>query len=125
MPVVAAHLEGLPLFDYEELSPTTTTELIAAVEAKADKTTTSVDRLITNAMTNLIHRKFFLGSGDDSFEKYCVIYFILTAPVPSPRETGCTKTIADLLPAFDFNVNIIGCDDGFVLEIAKAKVTLH
>jgi hypothetical protein len=102
MPVVAVNLDGLPLFDYEELSPTTTTELIAAVEAKADKTTTSVDRLIMNAMTNLIHRKFFLGGGDDSFEKYCVIYFILTEPVPSPRETGCTSTIADWLPAFDF-----------------------
>jgi len=118
VPIMAASLNLSPLFDYWETSPISTAELFAVVEAAAKETATSVEQLISNAMTALLSRGV-LREDDDGLEKYCVTYLILSEPVPSPENANYTRTIAESLPAFDFTVNILGHEDGFVLRITK------
>ena len=125
MPTMTVSLDGSPLFTYEETSPTTTAELLAGVEAAADEKAISVDWLIVNATANLLYRKDFLRDADLGFEKHCLAYLILTEPVPPPKGAEYAGTIAEWLPTLDFEVNIVGRKDGFVLEIAKAKISRH
>jgi len=89
VPIMAASLNGSPLFDYWETSPISTAELFAVVEAAAKETATSVEQLISNAMTALLSRGV-LREDDDGLEKYCVTYLILSEPVPSPENANYT-----------------------------------
>jgi hypothetical protein len=125
MPTMTVSLDGLPLFTYEEISPAMTAELLADVEAAAQEKAISVDWLIVNATANLLYRKDFPGDADHGFEKNCLAYLILTEPVPSPEEAECAGTIAEWLPTLDFEVNVVGQQDGFVLEIAKGTISRH
>jgi hypothetical protein len=119
MPTMAVSLNGSPLCKYEETSATSTAELFAAVQGYANETATSVDQLISNAMAALLSRKVLRDDDDGALEKFCVMYLILSEPVPSPEGVNYTGTIAEWLPAFDFTVNILGHEDGFVLRITK------
>ena len=92
--------------------------IIRRLQGYANETATSVDQLISNAMAALLSRKV-LRDDDGGFEKFCVMYLILSEPVPSPEGVNYTGTIAESLPAFDFTVNILGHEDGFVLRITK------
>jgi sulfur carrier protein ThiS len=125
MPTMTVSLDGLPLFTYEETSPTTTAELLADVEAAAEEKAISVDWLIVNATANILYRKDFLRDADRGFEKRCLAYLILTEPAPPPKGVEYAGTIAEWLPMLDFEVNIVGQQDGFVLEIAKGKISRH
>jgi hypothetical protein len=125
MPTMTVSLDGSPLFTYEETSPATTAELLADVEAAAEEKAISVDWLIVNAAANLLYRKGFLGDEDRGFEKNCLAYLILTEPVPPPGGAEYAGTIAEWLPTLDFEVNIVGQADGFVLEIARGKISRH
>ena len=119
MPTMAVSLNGSPLCKYEETSATSTAELFAAVQGYANETATSVDQLISNAMAALLSRKVLRDDDDGALEKFCVMYLILSERVPSPEGVNYTGTIAEWLPAFDFTVNILGHEDGFVLRITK------
>ena len=119
MPTVAVSLNGSPLCKYEETSATSTAELFTAVQGYANETATSVDQLISNAMAALLSRKVLRDDDDGALEKFCVMYLILSERVPSPEGVNYTGTIAEWLPAFDFTVNILGHEDGFVLRITK------
>jgi hypothetical protein len=123
MPMMAVSIDDRPL--YEEKSPKTTAELIAVVEATADENAISVERLIMNAMTDVLCGKVVLDDGAGAFEKNCITYLILTELVPPPKGTNCTKTIAEWLMTFDFRVNILSQEDGFVLEITKDTIRKH
>jgi hypothetical protein len=125
MPIMTASIDDRPLFKYEEKTPKTTAELIAVVEATADENAISVERLIMNAMTDVLCDKVVLDDGAGAFEKYCISYLILTEPVPPPKGTNCTKTIAEWLTASDFRVNILSQEDGNVLEIARDAIKKH
>ena len=125
MPTVAVSLNGSPLCKYEETSATSTAELFAAVQGYANETATSVDQLISNAMAALLSRKVLRDDDDGALEKFCVMYLILSEPVPSPEGVNYTGTIAEWLPAFDFTVNILGRQNGFDLEIIKGEVKRH
>jgi hypothetical protein len=127
MPTMTVSLDGLPLFTYEETSPTTTAQLLADVEAAAEAKAISVDWLIVNATANILFRKDFLrdADADRGFEKSCLTYLILTEPVPPSKGAEYAGTIAEWLPTLDFAVNIVGQQDGFVLEIAKGKIIRH
>jgi hypothetical protein len=124
MPTMAVSLNGSPLFKYEETSPTSTAELFAVVEAAANQTATTVERLISSAMTSLLRRKL-LHDGDGGLEKNCLTYLILSELVPSSRGADPIGTIAEWLPALDFRVNIIGQAHGFVLEISRGEIKRH
>ncbi len=119
MPTVAVSLNGSPLCKYEETSATSTAELFTAVQGYANETATSVDQLISNAMAALLSRKVLRDDDDGALEKFCVMYLILSERVPSPEGVNYTGTIAEWLPAFDFTVNILGHEHGFVLRITK------
>ena len=124
MPTMAVSLNGSPLFKYEETSATSTAALFAVVEAAANQTATTVEQLISSAMTSLLRRKL-LHDGDGGLEKNCLTYLILSEPVPSSKGADSIGTIAEWLPALDFNVNIIGQVDGFDLEITKGESKRH
>jgi hypothetical protein len=96
VPIMAASLNGSPLFDYWETSPISTAELFAVVEAAAKETATSVEQLISNAMTALLSRGVLLPDDDGALEKYCVSCVWLRQAFQGIHRTGKTTNGWDI-----------------------------